>query len=160
MDVDRIQKINDLAVELQNQGLAPDRQAAVAQAEKILLKKEYACLQSSNEEQVKEIKVEEKEPEKMLGQEEIKEILEKNVTFIVKTMKGFKEEISKLKEEIKVLKSRPAQTIVQQPRPQQQTQPAKQQNNDPANDHPRSGNYNDTDVSIETFFYSGSRSQT
>ena len=37
MDVERIQKINNLALDLMKQGLAPDREAAIAQDEKIFI---------------------------------------------------------------------------------------------------------------------------
>ncbi len=176
MDVERVQKINSLAMDLVNQGLAADKEEAIKQAEQILAKKDYSSLNN----QVSEVKGEiggventtEQTPE--LGQEKIKEILQKNTEFIVKRMKQFNDQFLEmnnsfdaLRGEIDIINGRikelqmarsntPEKT--QTPEKPPQEQPPAESNSDHSK-HPRSGNFKDQEVSIEKFFYSGSKSK-
>ena len=82
MDVERIQKINNLAVDLVKQGLANDREEAIAQAEKIFKERDsgYSSIRETTEEIHQETKKEEVKnnaPE-TLSQDKIKDILEQN----------------------------------------------------------------------------------
>ncbi|MBT4935564.1 hypothetical protein HOL21_02815 [Candidatus Woesearchaeota archaeon] len=170
MDVERIQKVNDLAVDLLKQGLARDREDAVAQAETIFKTNESEEYTNFRE-AASEIK-QEKTAESVLDDETIKTILSKNTTFLVNTINEFKDKIESLEREITILKS----NSVRQPRvqdlkmnppiqepaspSQESVQPVEQQaqqSSEPVKDHPRSGNYNDADVSIEKFFYMGNK---
>ena len=92
MDVEQIQKINNLALELMKQGLVQSRDEAVYQAESILKKKETGGYSEIREtlNKVETAKVPSKIDEKTeLSQEKIQEIMEKNTTFLVKTIKDF-----------------------------------------------------------------------
>lgn len=169
MDVERVQKINNLALDLMKQGLAQDKEEAINQAEEILSKEDYSSLSEAMEE-VKELNLDREggKMEEELSKEKVREILEKNTTFMVQKMKenqklmeAFKEEIGRLRDEITLLKSNmnkarqePPLKEVVKTEPQQKLEPKER-----SADHPRSGNYNDTDVSIEEFFYSGSKSK-
>jgi hypothetical protein len=169
MDVERIQKVNNLALDLMRQGLASTRDDAILQAEKIFQGKETEEYSSMKEtlEEIKQDQKPQQQPE--LGQETIKNILEQNSNFLVKKIKEFQEKIELMEKEISFLKNRPVtsnQATVKEivsnvPPPVEQTQqqpPAQQeQKADPTMNHPRSGNYKDTDVSIEKFFYMGSK---
>ena len=86
MDVERIQKINNLALDLVKQGLAVDREEAIAQAENIY-KGQQSQEFSSMRETLQEVKSDQEakiEPKSVdshedgLSQDKIKEILENN----------------------------------------------------------------------------------
>ena len=116
----------------------------------------------------KEIKVEEQKAEKNddLSQEMIKEILGKNTQFIIKTFREFQEKITSMEREITFMKNRmlnsspTVKEVVSNVNPQteqkseEQTKEASGSEN---NNHPRSGNYKENDVSIEKFFYMGNK---
>ena len=62
MDVERIQKVNNLALDLMKQGLAQDREEAVVKAEEIFKGRDtedYANIRQTMEKVQPEIKVEE-----------------------------------------------------------------------------------------------------
>lgn len=156
MDVERIQKMNDLALSLMRQGLARDREDAVQQAEKIFRQRDgenYASIRERMGESPQAAK------EAELSQETIKTILEKNSSFMVRTIKEFQEKVASLENEMVKLRNqminmRPANAIPRGDSPQAAS--AAGQAAAPAS-HPRSGNYKDADVSIEKFFYMGSK---
>ena len=149
MDVERLQKINDLALELMKQGLVEDREEAVQRAEDLLRRKDDTSLKDAMATQRTAVV---EEPKTSLTSDKIEEILQKNNTFIVKTIKEFQEQISKMQAEINGLRS---EVKIQRtaPAPQQKLETPKKEQVD----HPRSGNYKDNDVSIEKFFYSGTK---
>jgi hypothetical protein len=172
MDVERIQKINNLALDLMKQGLAVDRDDAISQAEKVYTGKD-AEEYNSIRETLKEVKKDNTpEPEQKviptenLSQDEIKNILEKNTTFIVNKFRFFQEQISNMEKEIASLKTKmtynrlptaeqvssnkegiTVQEAVNPPAPVSQKQ---------GTNH-RTGDYTDKDVSIEKFFYMGNK---
>ncbi len=181
MDVEKIQKISELAMDLLKQGLATDKESAVEQAEKLLSGGDYPSLKDSvNPVKEVEIKSDSKELEKPLEQDEIKKILKKNVDFTVKTMKEFQKQIKKvedflegLKNEMQTLSSRtrnletrgtngsPNSTIkVTKENSVPPVQKSMENGSSATPVHPRSGDYVDNDVSIEKFFYSGSKPQS
>ncbi len=170
MDVELIQKVNKLALDLLNQGLARDREEATLQAERILQRskgtEEYTQIRERME-QVNNYK----EKVDDLSQDKIKEILEKNTTFIVTKFKEFQGKFESLEQEIATLKQQlrnqalnvPSASVVgsnstvssnngssAQVKPGEIfTKPAETKS------HPRSGSYTDQDVSIEKYFYMG-----
>ncbi|MBI2102519.1 hypothetical protein HYT55_01670 [Candidatus Woesearchaeota archaeon] len=170
MDVERIQKINSLAVELMKKGLATDRENAVVQAEQIYRNTDtegYSSLRDT----LREVKAEaspKKEIESAvdLSQDQIKEILEKNTKFLVSTIKDFQEKMGNMEKELESLKTKlryqsiptAKEIIVDAPQQASRPRPVEQPRGAPTtNTHPRSGNYNEQDVSIEKFFYMGSK---
>ena len=172
MDVEKIQKINALALELFNQGLAGDRDEAIRQAEQIFTRKDYTSLGD----QIKENNTSSEELKNKpaeLNQEKIQNILQKNTDFIVKRMKEFKDQIVEMSsnfdalrgeldiingriKELQLARNNAPQNSTTAPRqpeaPAQQQLPRGDQDN-----HPRSGNFKDNEISIEKFFYSGSK---
>jgi hypothetical protein len=107
-----------------------------------------------------------------LSQEKISDILKKNSRFLVSTIKGFQAKIENLEQEVTNIKSRMHTMSVssgQRPKVETtQTNTTETENdgegpveststNPQGGDHPRSGGYNATDVSIEKFFYMGSK---
>lgn len=164
MDVDQVQKVNNLAVDLLNQGLAKDREEAVGQAEKILQDRSGTDEYS----QIRENLVEEKPVEQHLSQDQIKEILEKNTTFLVAKIKEFHDKVTSLENEIADLKEQVKtptvrEIVSQVEEPKQDVQAELNSEATPATkqatteNHPRSGSYVDSDVSIEKFFYMGNK---
>jgi len=168
MDVERIQKVNNLAIDLMRQGLASDREDAIAQAEKIFKERDtedYANIRERmNESQPQQ--EQQQSSEKELSQDEIKDILHKNKEFIVRTFKAMQDKIDYFEREMSFLKSKvnsigpKVKEIVTNeiPSPNQRIEqhqaPSPAQN---GNGHPRSGNYVESDVSIEKFFYMGNK---
>ncbi len=172
MDIEQIQKINKLALDLMKQGLAADREEAVQQAERIFREQGgsgYSSIRNTMGDVQAEAKLTvQKAAASELSQDSVKEILEKNTTFLVKTIKEFQEKITSLESEMQVLKTRmnfqaPAQRAAE-PRPAPQSSaPASSGSGGQsaaqaaAPNHPRSGSYTQQDVSIEKFFYMGKR---
>ena len=184
MDVERIQKINNLALDLVKQGLAVNRDEAIAQAEKVFTQEErddYNSIIEMTDEarrEVNESNAEAAEPQEQqesapaqqeLSKERIKDILQQNSQFLVKKIQEFQERILAMEKEMNSMKSKIAynnipsagqiltKEDVKEPEPEPQPQQeAKQEANSDGN-HPRSGNYNGQDVSIEKFFYMGSK---
>ncbi|MBT4604224.1 hypothetical protein HOC01_01160 [archaeon] len=114
MDVEKIQRINNLAVELQKQGLAKDKEDAVAQAERIFnvekktvlsqnsmhggtLAANSQSLASSDPQSTKNSN---------LNQEKIEQILEKNTKFLVSTIKDFSAKMQSMQDQIGKLQHR------------------------------------------------------
>ena len=165
MDVDRIQKINQLAVDLLRQGLASDREDAVRQAERIFKDQgaeEFAYIREKSAEVKKE------NNHVALPADEIKHILEQNATFLVKKIKEFEEKMASVEKEITTLRSQLSSQMgptirelssrsVEPPTEVKPPRPVSKVAEEAARIHPRSGNYTDQDVSIEKFFYMGSK---
>ncbi len=168
MDVERIQKINAMALELMKQGLATDREDAVNQAERIFKAKgstEYSAIRDTMQ------KVEEQAaPETPRGeagdisQSQLKDILEQNTKYVVRKLKEVEEKLAALEKDIasinnKMTYSRPVQQDQAPPRLGEiHTPNVIQRGPDPkisATNHPRTGNFNEAEVSIEKFFYMG-----
>lgn len=182
MDVERVQKINNLALELMKQGLAQDRDEAIKQAEVILAKGDNSLNESLQGGADKmesqgidrldldtgEIRAEKSEE---LSNGQIRKILERNTYFTVKKMKeyqdkidGLKKELVELRKELSEIKYNVSNISREQPlkeavkeKPQKKLETANK--GDSSKDHPRSGNYANEEVSIEKFFYSGSGSK-
>lgn len=164
MNVEQIQKINDLARDLLRQGLAQDHEEAVAQAERVFQSK--ADQYNEIRQTMRDVRAEAEPREKStadLSNEQVKEILEKNTQFLVKTIKEFQEKIKAMEDEMAILKTKvasppPRPTIIRESRDNpEQFKSAKEQSKPSSGNHPRSGNYNDEDVSIEKFFYTGKK---
>lgn len=182
MDVERIQKINKLALDLMRQGLASDRDDAVVQAEKIFRAKdgEYSSIRD---------RMQATEPQREssaslalspqtaqavasadLHPEKVKDILQQNSQFLVKKISEFQEQMQAMRKELDLLKQ---QRMIQAPQQQSSVSSAPPKLGEiPANNpdiqrgqgaqasssnHPRSGNYKVEEVSIEKFFYMGNK---
>ena len=177
MDVEKIQRINNLAVELERQGLAIDREDAVAQARRIFNVEDHAALDHlqmrDGSLQVRATETTEIQPdstetkESALSEDKIAEILQKNSTFMVSTIKGFaakieqmEQEMMQMKHKIQELASRQVAQTASSVSTQNATDnsaPVQTSTNPQGGDHPRSGGYNAGDVSIEKFFYMGTK---
>ncbi|MBI4979936.1 hypothetical protein HZC30_00085 [Candidatus Woesearchaeota archaeon] len=168
MDVERIQKINAMALELMKQGLAADREDAVIQAERIFRSQganEYSSLRDTMGKVEAEAAMDSKPgaEKPALPQDEVRQIMEENTRFMVRKLKEIEDKLQALERDIAAINSRmtyqrpsaPAQAPLAPgelpPNPQIQRGAGQQV----GSSHPRSGNYNDADVSIEKFFYMG-----
>ena len=176
MDVERIQKINNLALDLMKQGLASDRQEAVAQAEKIFRVRDNEEYNSLKERM--DVSNNNSEKKQDISQEQVKDILEQNTKFLVKKITQFQDQIINLKKEIDDIKNQSFNRIptvkeliateVQKqseiraqpqnnsvPQPAYQEIPKQESKPSSAEPHPRLGGYKQEDVSVEKFFYMG-----
>lgn len=166
MDIERVQKINSLALELLKQGLVSDREEAVKQAERIMDRGDYSSLQETMS-GGKRTDLEVAGKESGLAQDKISEILEKNTTFIVKKMREFQEQMEKINGEIGNLRNEMSgvkremnslkSSGVTKPSGEEPKRKPVAKESGGVKDHPRSGNYKEDDVSIEKFFYAGNK---
>ena len=178
MDVERIQKINKLALDLMRQGLASDRDDAVVQAEKIFRVKdgEYSSirermqggpepLQTSAASLVLTPNTAQAAASADLHPEKVKDILQQNSQFLVKKITEFQEQMQAMRKELDLLKQqRMVQAAVSNAPPKLGEIPAHnpdiqrgQGAQASSDNHPRSGNYKVEEVSIEKFFYMGNK---
>ncbi len=181
MDVEQVQKINNLALDLMRQGLASDREDAIAQAEKIYsgeMNEHYTSIKTASVQSHHEPSSSKQDSE--LSQDSIRSILEQNSKFLVKQIKEFQEKIAVLEGTVSDLRKRvdsqriPSvsdligeyKQVKQQPAQQQQSHQIQAQQvhvqaaapvEKKQEPHPRVGNFNGADVSIEKFFYMGSK---
>ena len=114
MDVERIRKVNDLAMNLMKQGLVTDRQIAISQAEKIYDTKSniepqsQPTIEPTPELTPEQIETTKNETQQTLSQNQIEEILAKNTKFIVNKFLHFEQRIKYLENEISELKTKVA----------------------------------------------------
>lgn len=167
MDVERIQKINAMALELMKQGLATDREDAVNQAERIFKSKGAAEYSSMRDTMTKvEAEASGSEPKSEasapIPADEIKTIMERNTIFMVKKLKEIEEKILALEKDMASVTSRITFQRTAQAEAQAASQPQPQIQRGPnpvisAANHPRTGSFNESEVSIEKFFYMGGK---
>lgn len=153
--INEVQKLNKLAKSLVNHNAFGGREEAVEKAREMMKNPVFGEVkpQVTN----KETQSQKSDDE---GMEGMKRAMQKNVEFISKTifafqkdLDGIKAELADLKREMKQMKlgSTPRQPTTQQT--VQQTSEIKQVTKETS--HPRSGNTNASDVSIEKMFYYG-----
>ncbi len=173
MDVERIQKINTLALDLLKQGLAGDREEAVIMAEKIFRNKDggNATIRETMHEVQRHANQQSghmsghTESHNDISQDSMRQAMEQNTKFIVSKFKEIQEKLSSLEHEIAAMKGtmRPsAQTnhpSIQPSNPQLRGSASAPPQNTPSStaNHPRSGTFGAADVSIEKFFYMGKK---
>ena len=177
MNIDQIQKINALALDLLRQGLATDREDAVNQAERIyehrygsdathIRQTQQAVQAEAQPRRAETPSFSTVEPE--LGTEKVKDILEKNTNFLVKTIKEFQERMQAMEKEVSSLRQGMANSRVER-MSQSATPPPlgeihagntiqRGKTEAPtAENHPRTGNFKQAEVSIEKIFYMGGK---
>ncbi|MBI2572986.1 hypothetical protein HYV86_03960 [Candidatus Woesearchaeota archaeon] len=179
MDVERIQKINALALELMKKGLASDRENAVMQAEEVFKSQhagDYREMRSTLS-AVQEVAQPRRDASSQidLSQDRVKDILEQNSKFLVQKIREFQEKMDAMEREVEGLKiklnyqrlptaatvvsNQPAGSVPIQAPASMHVPPMPSSGSQGGaaapGSHPRSGNFKDTDVSIEKFFYMG-----
>ena len=183
MDIERIQKINTLALDLVKKGLASSQDEAIEQAEKIFRVRDDDVVFTRSDMQNNSLQVstndsgafdtttanesvQNNETTSSLGQDQIKDILEKNTNFLVSKIRDFTAKIEDLHQEIALLKREMASSSssmsqmkshIQENRNSEPHQTPVREQPSQKEDHPRSGGFDDTDVSIEKFFYAGNK---
>src|SRR3989338_1510981 len=127
MDVERIQKINKLALDLMRQGLASDRDDAVVQAEKIFRSKdgEYSSIRERMQggpeplQSAASLALTPNTAQAVasadLHPEKVKDILQQNSQFLVKKITEFQEQMQAMRKEMDAFK----QQRMGAPQPQQ-----------------------------------------
>ena len=169
MSVEDVMKVNKLAQDLLDQGLAASREDAVKRAQEMLAK-EIAG---------NDIKMEETDEKQNIAVQDdsldkLKNMVERTKEYNERHFKDFKEHIEKLYGEINTLKeevislkakgvSKTAQDsglsekstseAVEEPKEEQKELP-KEEKEDP---HPKKGNYNSEDVAVDKIFYFGNK---
>ena len=139
-----------LANNLMKQGLASDKDDAIRQAERIY------DVQTPNRVEVQEETAVPKQDG--ITEDKLHEILEKNTQFLVKTIRDFSKRLDDMEQKLQArsrIQVEPVHNPVPPPPPPPPPLPPPQPAQPVSN--PRSGKYNDEDVSIEKFFYMGSK---
>ena len=156
MDVEKIQKINELALKLQQQGNLSTEEAA-KQAEIMLSKTDKLEINEISSQKLEE---REKEPRSNITWQEA---MEKNTKFIVKEFKDIQREIINLKAEvenlnhkIKNLKNTPPPRPVPPPEIQSEL-PKEEKPPEKKEKHPKQGDCKPEDFSVEKMFYCGNK---
>ncbi len=167
MDVERIQKINSMALELLKKGMAADREDAVKQAELFYkdLSGDTQALRIPGRESAPSNVVVERSASATtqvagLSAEKVNEIMEKNTQFLVKTIKEFNEKIQALEGELNSLKQKMLfNQLVSPPAPASSSSAASTAKpaGSESQSHPRTGSYKQEEVSIEKYFYMGGK---
>lgn|SRR3989338_254238 len=181
MDVERIQKINKLALDLMRQGLAVDRDDAVVQAEKVFRAKdgEYSSIRDRMQGGPEPLQsaaslaltpnTAQVAASADLHPEKVKDILQQNSQFLVKKITEFQEQMQAMRKELDMMKqlrmSAPQQqNSVSSAPPKLGEIPANnpeiqrgQSTQASATNHPRTGNFKAEEISIEKFFYMGNK---
>ncbi len=170
MDVERIQKINSMALELLKKGRASDREDAVRQAELFYkdLSGDTQTLRIPGRESAPGHVVVDKSASATqqaagLSAEKVNEIMEKNTQFLVKTIKEFNEKIQALEGELDALKQKMLfQRPASAPAPAASSSAATAASTakpagSESQSHPRTGSYKQEEVSIEKYFYMGGK---
>jgi len=145
MDVEKIQKINDLALRLQQQGNM-EKDEALKQAEQMLSKGDNVEVS-----EISSKKVEEMDQEKPKTNMTWQEAMEKNTKFIVNEFKDIQKEIVNLKAEITNLNHK-IKNMELAPTPQ-----PKQETKTPEEKHPKQGDCKPDDFAVEKMFYCGNK---
>lgn len=166
MDVERIQKVNALALDLLKQGIAQDRQEAVDLAEKTFRTRDsndaYNSVKAGMGGSSNSLACDMKPKSEDISQDKIKDILEQNSAFLVKKIKEFQEQMLAMEKEIMTMKGKITYNSIPSAgdiltKEAVKAPPAVNINEKVPANHPRSGNYKDSDVSIEKFFYMGNK---
>ena len=157
--IEDVQKVNEMAQELLNQGMAKDREDAVKKAQEVL-NKNIQNQQSINSENKVEVTEENKGLEyykNMISR--TKEQMERQLSVFTQKMNEMIKEINDIKEQ---LKSRgPAKSAsemnVDTEQPIAESTQEKQTELKKDEPHPKRGNATSEDVSIEKMFYFGNK---
>jgi hypothetical protein len=184
MDVERIQKINKLALDLMKQGLAQSRDDAIAQAEKTFpggQTEHYHSLRETISESPQDPVASSTQDAPAMSQDMIEKILQQNTNFLVKKIQEFQEKVASLEREMGSLRNKlkyaELPTVKEIVSNRDSPQPSKQHLSTQSSEqtleklgehpaatakstsesHPRTGSFGDDDVSIEKFFYMGSK---
>ena len=165
MDVEKIQKVNNLALDLVRQGLAPDREEAIAQAEKIYEgdTEDYDAIREATIPVEPQQDLSPEEHTQELSHNQIKDILEQNTKFLVKKITQFQEKINFMEKEMQSLKSQldynkipsAGQILTKEAVKTDEPQVQEESTEPKKEPHPSVGNYSEKDVSVEKFFYMG-----
>lgn len=156
MDVEQMQKINRLAKELMQHGIAPDMEEATKQAELMINRGDSSISDVIRPGRI--IKGPEESPAKQAYNDEVASELRKLSTQLSeqsRVIKALKEQLESVKEEMGRLKAMKVQQPVMIKQPFDEQAHLRKEEVKKEEPHPRVGSYDSEDVSIEKFFYSG-----
>lgn len=149
MSVEDIKRVNELAQELLNQGIASSREDAIKQAELMLNKKLAEPVNGENRIVVKD------------DLEYYKNIIQRNKEYMERQLNNFRQEIDLLNKEINVLKEQLANlTAKGESRTVQESDLSEKKVSEVAEkpeSHPKKGKFKPEDVAIEKVFYYGNK---
>ncbi|MCK4589458.1 MAG: hypothetical protein KAT77_03380 [Nanoarchaeota archaeon] len=166
MDVEKIQKINELTLKLQEQG-GLSRDEALKQAEQMLSKDENLEVNEISSQKVEEI--DNKTPNSDITWQNA---MEKNTKFIVKEFKDIQREIINLKSEITNLNHKIKNLNLAPPIPPPEAKETQASLNEsekglensknsqrelPKEKHPKQGDCKPEDFAVEKMFYCGNK---
>ncbi len=170
MSVEDIQKVNKLAQELLDQKIIESREEAVQKAQEMLNKEIVG-----DNIQIKETDDRQNVAAAGNSEERLRNIIERTKEYMEKQFAGYKNALMALEREIRALQqqveelkskaqSSSQERIPEEPsEPEQKQEPEKQEQLEESEKksegepHPKRGNYNPDDVSVEKMFYFGNK---
>ncbi len=170
MSVEDIQKVNKFAQELLDQGVVETREDAVAKAQEFL-NKEIA----GNDVQIRETDEKQNIAASADSEERLRNMVERTKTYVESqfaayknALLGLERELHALHQQVEELKARgavktAADTGFAEKKVEEAAEAGEGKPEDPAKveekkeSHPRTGNHNSEDVSIEKMFYYGNK---
>jgi len=158
MSVEDIQKVNNLAKELLDQGFCESRDDAVQKAQE-MLNKEIAQGQVGEENQ--------SSSKQEVDEAQLRNMVERTKSYVESQLSGYKvallgleKELRNLHQQVQELKTKASQQAAQAaPAPIQETSETEKNEEKPkeSKNNPRTGNISSEDVSIEKMFYYGNK---
>ncbi|PIN87003.1 hypothetical protein COV19_02320 [Candidatus Woesearchaeota archaeon CG10_big_fil_rev_8_21_14_0_10_44_13] len=161
MDVEQMQKINKLARELMQHGIAPDMEEATKQAELMINKGDNSIsevIRPNSTKRPEERQQVQQREERSDNEGAVIMELRKLATQLgeqSRTIKSLKEQLDGVKDEMGKLKAMKTHQPVMIKQPFEEQVHLKKEEVKKDEPHPRVGAYASEDVSIEKFFYSG-----
>ncbi|MEM3126504.1 MAG: hypothetical protein QW331_00340 [Candidatus Woesearchaeota archaeon] len=162
--ITEIQRLNEMTKELRSHGMAFSSDDAVQNARKMIDTKDIDENVFSS--QAILLKEEKKTEAKDVSKDDLIRAMEENAKYVAEQMKAFKTEISSMKTDIENLRKEIVGIRINSAREEIKEKPIRQSTSQmmqqaaqqtPAEPHPRQGNFEQKEVSIEKMFYFGKK---
>lgn len=156
MDVETVQKINDLALNLQQQGNM-SKDEALQQAQEMISKEDNLEVNEISSKKLEEI---EETPQEKPIEMTWQQAMEKNTKFIVNEFKDIQKEIINLKSEMENLRHQIKNIKISPPAPQPEQKPVQEKlpkETTSEEKHPKQGDVKPNEFAVEKMFYCGTK---
>lgn len=150
MNVEQLQKINQLATELKKHNLSINTEEAVQQAEET-----YGHGQQAAERQPIQETVSQRAPD-LLEQRRFEILLQNHTRRYEEQFEIYRNAINKLAEELEIVKTKLTALTANQPKERQESLP-QTKSEVKKEPHPKQGGFSSSDVDIQKMFYFGNK---
>lgn len=157
MNVEQLQKINNLANELKKHNSGMNAQEAVQQAEQTYASQnqnEGQAQTQQKQESSQKIEANQNTKQDLLEQRRFELMLERHTKKYDQQLEEYRNAINKLAEELETVKLKLNSIAAQQPKERQEALPP-QPKKEEKKSHPKQGSFSSEDVDIQKMFYFG-----